>query len=155
LFVVLLETGMRISETLHVTMDQFDAKYFRNVKRKGRRRDHVYPSPEARAALKDRFDNKRGRGPVFQSRNGTLMLRKHADCYLKQIGAMANANVPVDENVNLRAHLMRQAALIQAEQKFGRPFAQKKSGSVGIEHIERYVEPAHSDYKEAMYMLFS
>jgi integrase/recombinase XerD len=78
LLVVLLETGMRISETLRLTMDQFDGKYFRNVKRKGRRRDDVYLSPEARVALADYFDHERGRreGPVFQSRNGKPMLRR-------------------------------------------------------------------------------
>jgi hypothetical protein len=107
--------------------------------------------------LKDYFDNERdrGEGPVFQSRNGKPMLRKEADRYLKHIGAMANANVPVGEHVNLRAHLMRRAALKQAEQKFGRAFAQKKSGNVGMEHIERYVQPAASDYEVAMDRLYS
>jgi integrase len=138
LLVVLLETGMRISETLRVTMDQFDGNCFRNVKRKGRRRDHVYLSPEARAALKDYFDNERVReeGPVFQGRNGKPMLRKNADRYLKQIGAKAYTNVLVVAHVNMHAHLMRHTALKQAEQKFGRLFAQKKSGNVGMEHIE-------------------
>ena len=157
LLVVLLETGMRISETLRITMEQFDGKYFRNVKRKGRRRDDVYVSPEARVALKDYVDIERGRGlgPIFRSRTGTPMLRKDADRYLKQIGAMANANVPVEEHVNLHAHLMRHTALKQAEQKFGRAFAQKKSGNVGMEHIERYVQPADSDFEEAMDQLYS
>ena len=34
-------------------MDQYDGKYFRNVKRKGKRRDAVYLSPEGSAAIKD------------------------------------------------------------------------------------------------------
>jgi integrase/recombinase XerD len=157
LLVVLLETGMRISELLRLSLDQFDGKYFQNVKRKGRRRDRVYVSPEARAALADYFDHERGKqpGPVFQSRNGEAMLRKDADRYLKQIAAMANANVPEHEQVNLHAHLMRHTALKQAEQKFGRAFAQKKSGNVGMQHIERYVQPADSDYEAAMDTLYS
>jgi integrase len=138
-------------------MDQFDGKYFRNAKRKGRRRDHVYLSPESRAVLNDYFDNERGMGgvPVFQSRNSKPTLRKDADRYLKQIGAMANANAPVDDHVNLYAHLMRHTALKQAEQKFGRAFAQQKCGNVGMEHIERYVQPAYSDYEEAIDQLYS
>ena len=83
----------------------------------------------------------KGPGPIFQSRDGRPMLRKDADRYLKQIAAMANANVPEEERVNLHAHLMRHTALKQAEQKFGRAFAQKKSGNVGMQHIERYVQP--------------
>jgi integrase/recombinase XerD len=69
LLLVLLETGMRISETLRLTLDQYDGKYFRNVRLKGRRRDDVYVSPEARAALADYFEHERGRGqePRFQS----------------------------------------------------------------------------------------
>jgi integrase len=154
---VLLDTGMRISETLRTTIDQYDGKYFRNVKRKGRRRDAVYFSPEGRAALKDYLDEERciGAGPLIQSRNGKPMLRKDADRYSKQIGAMANANVPDDEQVSLHAHLMRHTALKQAEQKFGRAFARNKSGNVGMEHIERCVQPADSDYEEAMDQLYS
>jgi hypothetical protein len=37
------------------------------------------------------------------------LLRKEADCYLKGIGAMAKANVPLDAHVTLYAHLMRHA----------------------------------------------
>ena len=157
LLIVLLETGMRISETLRLTMDQYDGKYFRNVKRKGKRRDEVYVSPEARAALADYFEHERGRGdgPLFQSRGGEAMLRKDADRFLKQIAGMANANVPEEEQVNLHAHLMRHTALKQAERKYGRAFAQKKSGNVGMQHIERYAQPADSDYEEAMDKLYS
>jgi site-specific recombinase XerD len=148
---------MRISETLRVTMDQFNGEYYRNVKDKGRCRGSRLSLAGARAALKDYFDNERGRGegPVFQSRNGKPMLRKDADRYLKQIGAMANANVPLDEHVNLHAQLMRHTALKQAEQKFGRAFGQNKSGNVGMENIERYVQPAGSHYEQAMDQLFS
>jgi integrase/recombinase XerD len=157
LLVVLLETGMRISETLRLTMDQFDGKFFRNVKRKGKRRDDVYVSLGARAALADYFEHERGKrpGPLFQSRGGGAMLRKDADRYLKQIAAMANANLPEGEQVNLHAHLMRHTALKQAEARFGRAFAQKKSGNVGMQHIERYVQPADSDYEEAMGKLYT
>ncbi len=159
LLVVLLETGMRISETLCLTFEQYDGKYFQKVKRKGKRRDTVYVSPEARAALADYFENERGRGPgplFFRiRRGGEAMLRKDADRFLKQIAGMANANVPEEEQVNLHAHLKRHTALKQAEQKFGRAFAQKKSGNVGMQHIERYVQPADSDYEEAMDELYS
>lgn len=157
LLVVLLETGMRISETLRLRFDQYDGKYFRNVKRKGKRRDDVYVPPEARSTLTDYFEHERGRGegPLFQSRTGRAMLRKDADYYLKQIAGMANANVPEEERVNLHAHLMRHTVLKQAEQKFGRAFAQKKSGNVGMQHIERYVQPADEDYEQAMDKLYS
>ena len=39
------------------------------------------------------------------------MLRKNAERYLKQIGAMSNANVPDDEQVSLHSHLMRRTGL--------------------------------------------
>jgi hypothetical protein len=78
-----------------------------------------------------------------------------ADRYLKQIAAMVNANVPEEERVNSHAHLMWHTALRQAEQKFNRAFAQKQSGNVEMQHIERYVQPADSDYEEAMDKLYS
>jgi integrase len=76
--VIFLETGMRISETLQINMDQFDDKHFRKVRRKGKRPDDVYVSPEARAGLKECFDQERGRGAgsLFQSRNGRPTLKK-------------------------------------------------------------------------------
>jgi hypothetical protein len=55
-----------------------------------------------------------------------------------------------EEQVNSNAHLMRHTASKQAEQKFCRAFAQKKSGSVRMQHIERYVQPADWDYEHAM-----
>ncbi|WP_165227032.1 tyrosine-type recombinase/integrase [Aquisphaera insulae] len=147
---------MRISESLPITMDQYDGNYFRNVKRKGKRRDDVYVSPEARAALADYFEHERGKaaGPLFLSRTGQAMLRKDADRYLKQIAAMANANLPEEERVNLHAHLTRHTALKQAEQKFGRAFVQRKSGNAGMQNIERYVQTADADYEEAMDRLY-
>ena len=50
-------------------------------------------------------------GPLFQSRNGEPMLRKDPERYLKQIGAMSNANVPDDEQVSLHSHLLRRTEL--------------------------------------------
>jgi len=38
---------------------------------------------------------------------------------------------------------------------FGRAFAQKKSGNVGMQHIERYVQPSNEGYEEAMDKLYS
>jgi hypothetical protein len=81
------------------------------------------------------------------------MLRKDADRYIKQICAMANA--PVNEHVNICTYLMRHATLKQAEQNFGRAYAQKKSGNVDMVHIERYVQPADSDYEGAMDQRYS
>ena len=50
---------------------------------------------------------------------------------------------------------MRHTTLKQAEQKFGRAFARKKSGNVGMQHIERYVQPSSEDYEQAMDKLYS
>lgn len=59
---------MRISEVLRDRMEDYQDRYFRNVKRKGRRRDDVYLSPEARAALADYFDYERSRGLAWSCR---------------------------------------------------------------------------------------
>jgi acetone carboxylase gamma subunit len=94
---------------------------------------------------------------MFRSRGGGAMLRKDADRFLKQIAAMANANVPEQEHVHvhLHAHLIRHTALKQAEAECGRAFAQKTSGNVGMQHIERYVQPSAEDHEEAMNRLDS
>ena len=48
---------------------------------------------------------------------------------------------------------MRHTALKQGSE-VGSAFAQKKSGNVGMRHIERYVQPADSDYEQAMDRLY-
>ena len=128
-----LRPGCEFSETLRLTLDQYDGKYFRNVRRKGRRRDNVYRLSRGEGGPFRLLEHERGKGqgPVFQSRDGTAMLRKDADRYLKQIAAMANANVPEEEQFNLHAHLMRHTALKQAEQKFGRASPRRRVGTSG------------------------
>ena len=57
------------------------------------------------------------------------MLRKDADRYLKQIAAMANANVPEEERVNLHAHLMRHTALKQPSRSSGGRSPRRRAGT--------------------------
>ena len=60
----------------------------------------------------------------------------------------------MDERIHLYPHLLRHTALKQAEEKFGRRYAQQLSGNVGVQHIERYVQPLQEDYEKAMEELY-
>src|SRR5438067_13823285 len=71
-FIVLLHTGLRVSELLGLDLDQYKGKHFVNVKRKGKKVSRqVFLSTEAREAL-TRYLEVRGKqlGPMFCSRAG-------------------------------------------------------------------------------------
>src|SRR5260370_2664674 len=71
LFIVLLHTGLRVSELLSLDRDQYKGKHFVNVKRKGKKVSRqVFLSNESREAL-NRYLETRGKkaGPLSPSRS--------------------------------------------------------------------------------------
>ncbi|MBL4635040.1 MAG: tyrosine-type recombinase/integrase [Kofleriaceae bacterium] len=59
ILVVLQETGLRVSELCDLSLGQYEGKYFRNVKRKGRRFDDVYVPKKARGPLNEYIEGER------------------------------------------------------------------------------------------------
>jgi hypothetical protein len=102
LFLVLLETGLRVSELLALDRAQYSGKHFEDVKRKGRIRTRkVFLPKEARDAL-DRYlgeTSEHRTGPLFLSRGGRRLERQHVDRLLKQLAAQANTRLPEEEKI--------------------------------------------------------
>ncbi len=80
LFIVLLHTGLRISELLGLQLKQYEGKHFVNVRRKGKlvTRKKFLPK-DAREALAEYIANEWGRnsGPLFCTRTGEAMAREN------------------------------------------------------------------------------
>jgi len=122
IFLVLLHTGLRVSELLGLDLDQYQGKHLQNVKRKGKKVSRqVFLTKEARDALDGYLEIVRGKeaGPLFQSRRGHRLARQNVDDLLKTLASQANAGFPADQHIRLSAHVLRHTTLRRAAEKKG------------------------------------
>lgn len=159
IFLVLLHTGLRISELLALGRHQYDGKSFGNVKRKGKVRSRKVVVPtEARGALngylKERDKQWGTGGPLFCTRTGARLSRTQVDRTLKQIAAQASAKLPEQERVRFSAHVLRHTFLRKLARKKGVEFAMEAAGHCSSQYIWRYVKPSDDEKAEAVEGLF-
>jgi integrase/recombinase XerD len=156
-FLLLLCTGLRVSELLSVNLAQYQGKHFLDVKRKGRKVSaRVFLAQEAREALDRYLDEARGRedGPLFVSRSGKRLRRSNVDDALKALANQANAHLPAGQKVRLSAHILRHTMLRRAAEKNGVQFAMDLSGNSSSNYIWRYVKPSDEQKERAVEELF-
>ena len=157
IFLVLLHTGLRVSELLSLDLDQYQGKHFHNVKRKGRKVSRqVFLAKEARDAL-DRYIEdvrKRERGPLFQSRSRGRLARQNVDDILKEVARQASARFPKEHKIQLSAHVLRHTMLRRAAEKYGVQYAMELAGHTSSQYIWRYVKPTNDQKERAIEELF-
>ena len=157
IFLVLLHTGLRVSELLSLDLDQYQGKHFHNVKRKGRKVSRqVFLAKEAREAL-DRYIHdvrKREPGPLFQSRSRERLARQNVDDILKEIARQASARFPKEHRIRLSAHVLRHTMLRRAAEKYGVQYAMELAGHTSSQYIWRYVKPTDDQKEQALEDLF-
>ncbi|MCB1097434.1 MAG: tyrosine-type recombinase/integrase [Verrucomicrobiae bacterium] len=127
------------------------------MQRKGRMVSRqVFLTTDAREALERYIDEDRGkgRGALFQTKNGNRLARQHADLALKKIAAQANATLPDAEKVEISAHVLRHTMLRKAAEKHGVQYAKELSGHASDRYIWRYVQPSEDEKERAMEELF-
>ena len=154
---VLLHTGLRISELLSLELDQYQGKHFVNVRRKGKSVTRkVFLAQEAREALDHYLVEYKGRlpGPLFCSRAGQRLARQNVDQALKALADQANARLPKDQHIHLSAHLLRHTMLRKAAEKYGVQYAMELAGHTSSRYIWRYVQPSDEEKEAALEDLF-
>ncbi len=157
IFLVLLRTGLRVSELLRLDLDQYRGKHFHNVRRKGRQVSRaVFVAGQARQALDRYIDEVRGRRPrpLFCTRSGARLARQNVDEALKAIADQANIRLPDDQKIRLHAHLLRHTCLRRAAEKYGVQYAMELSGQSSERYIWRYVQPSEAQKEAALDELF-
>jgi integrase/recombinase XerD len=138
LFLVLLHTGLRVSELLGLDLTQYQGKHFVNVKRKCKQvSSKVFLPQEAREALDRYLDHAHGRqpGPLFVSRFGGRLERQHVDDALKALASQANARLPENQKIKLSAHVLRHTMLRKAAEKHGVEYAMELAGHTSSQYI--------------------
>jgi integrase/recombinase XerD len=156
LFLVLLHTGLRVSELLALNLDQYEGKHFCGVERKGNKvSSQVFLPKEAREAL-DRYLDVRDRepGPLFQSRSGERLQRQNVDDALKVLANQANAQLAEHQRIRLSAHILRHTMLRKVAEKFGVQHAMEAAGHTSSNYIWRYIKPCDEEKEKALEELF-
>ncbi len=157
IFLLLLHTGLRVSELLALDLRQYQDKRFADVKRKGKKvAAKVFLAKEARDALDCYVDGVRGKvdGPLFVSRSGERLGRSNVHDALKALQGQANAQLPANEKIRLSAHLLRHTMLRRSAQKNGVQFAIELSGHTSSNYIWRYIQPSDEEKERAVEELF-
>ena len=157
IFLVLLYTGLRISELLSLELRQYQGKHLRNVRRKGKNVTRkVFLPQEPREALDRYIEQCRGPkpGPLFCSRSASRLARQNVDDALKGLASQANARLPIDQHIHLSAHLLRHTMLRRAAEKYGVQYAMELAGHTSSRYIWRYVQPSDEQKEAALEDLF-
>jgi site-specific recombinase XerD len=158
IFLLLLNTGLRVSELVALDRSQYRGKHLTDVKRKGKMRSaKIFLPKDARDALDAYLDlvcGDRG-GPLFCTRAGDRVTRQDTDHLLRSLAAQANAAVrDKTKHVSLSAHTLRHTFLRKVAQEHGVEFAMQTSGHASSKYIWRYVKPSDDQTEQALENLF-
>jgi integrase/recombinase XerD len=154
---VLLGTGLRVSELVACDFGQYQGKHLRDVKRKGRKVTRsVFLPKDAREALDRYLAEERGKeaGPLFTTRNGNRLRREDVQDILNAIAAQANASLAEGEKIRLTPHVLRHTMLRRVAEEHGIQYAMELSGHTSSRYIWRYVKPPRDKLEEAVEGLF-
>jgi integrase/recombinase XerD len=158
IFLVLLHTGLRVSELLALDRDQYEGKHFRQVQRKGNKvSSQVFLPKEPREALDRYLDEtmERTAGPLFVSKTGERLQRQNVDDALKSLANQANAQMKSkDQRISLSAHILRHTMLRKVAEKFGVQHAMETAGHTSSNYIWRYIKPSQDEKEKALEDLF-
>jgi integrase/recombinase XerD len=161
IFLILLHTGLRVSELLSLRRDQYTGKHFVDLRRKGKvRTAKVFLSGEAREALDDYLaenlskKNQVCQGPLILSKSGDPLARQHVDRLLRQLARHASSKLAKEEAIRLSAHVLRHTMLRRVTEKHGVQFAMEAAGHASSKYIWRYVKPSDEQREKAMEELF-
>lgn len=154
---VLLGTGLRVSELLGCEINQYQGKHLLNVRRKGRKVSRsVFLPKEARETLDRYLEKERGKGegPLFTTRRGNRLRREDVQDILNGVAAQANSTLPEDQRIQLTPHVLRHTMLRKVAEEHGIQYAMELSGHTSSKYIWRYVKPGKERLEEAVEGLF-
>lgn len=157
LLLVLLLTGLRVSEILTLNFDQYRGKHFTNVARKGKKVSRQVLLPKAAREALDRYiADVRGKksGPLFCSKTGSRLARQNAHEALQKIAKQANSTLEPEEHIQFSAHVLRHTMLRRTAEKHGVQYAKELSGHASDRYIWRYVQPSEEEKERALEDLF-
>lgn len=150
-FFTLLNTGLREGELVSLNINQYYARGFHNVKRKGSNITNKVPLPQEARKYLDEYiqgqEYKNDDSPLFNIKGERISTR--AVRYIcERISSYASSAVSEEEKFHLSPHMLRHNFLKKIADKHGVHIAQKMSGNVSISEIFRYTKPSQNEIDE-------
>jgi integrase/recombinase XerD len=155
IFLVLLHTGLRISELLWLDLAQWQDQHLHRVRRKGRLVSRqLFLACDARAMLSRYVKEERGDcpGPLFLTKSGNRLDRQNVDASLKRLARQAALDG--GGTIEISAHVLRHTMLRKTARKHGVAYAKEVSGHVSDRYIWRYVQPSQAEKEQALEGLY-
>lgn len=148
----LLGSGLRVSELLSLSVNQYDGKGFVKVLQKGNHvRKFVPLRKDAREVLDKWVASIDGaEGPLFPTRTGKPMSRVDFYDVLQRVAALASARLPKDQKIHVTPHVLRHTFLRKLAESKGVQYAKEASGHRSDKYIWRYVKPDEQTLAQAI-----
>lgn len=151
LFMVLLGSGLRVSEVLGLGRDQYKRRGFTKVRVKGGHvRDQVPLHREAREVLEVYLAAGEKTGALFPTRTGKPLKPTKAREIINRIAAQANASLPEEEHIHVTPHILRHTFLRKIANEKSVHYALEAAGHRSDRYIWRYVKPDRQTLAEAI-----
>lgn len=133
-------SGLRIGELLGLKLQQLVGKKLVNVFCKGSKVRSILITQETAALLVEYVRDHRVNGSeyLFTNRYGGQLSRNGIAGAFHRIAAHASVNLPEDEQIELRPHLLRHRHAYKARSAHGDVYAAKRLGHASLKHLERY-----------------
>jgi integrase/recombinase XerD len=149
-------TGLRVSELVALNRKQYDGKYFRNVKRKGKARTkQVFIPTECRRYIdeyieKERaLDDPKGKAPALFLADDNAMSRKTVNHLLQHIADEANKHRK--HKIEIHPHRLRHTFGFIVRQKTGSDAdTAALLGHTGLAHVGRYVRRSQEEREQIL-----
>ncbi len=152
ILMVLLGSGLRVSELVGLSIDQYNGKAFRKVLTKGNYiRERVFLQRDARVVL-DEWLEARGQrpGPVFLTRSDSPLSRQQVHAILQRIAAQAGAHRSDGKKISVSPHVLRHTFLRKLAEEKGVQYAKEASGHRSDRYIWRYIKPSKENLAAAI-----
>jgi len=158
IFHLLLGTGLRVEELCNLNLEQFQGKWLRNVKGKGKQyRDIPIPS-EARNFLMEYIEKERSKDAIaskepcpalFLTSSGKRMSRFEINKILQKLARTAEAEC--GEKIHLHPHALRHTYAARLLKKTGNlAFVKDKLGHTSFAHTAKYVQMTEEEEEMAV-----
>lgn len=150
--VVLLGSGLRVSEVVGLDREQYNGRGFTRVVAKGGHiREFIPVQAHARQVL-DEWLHVRGDhpGPLFTTRSGKRLTRVQVFLVLNRVAAQASAHLPIGQKIKVSPHVLRHTFLRKLAEEKGVQYAKEASGHKSDRYIWRYVKPSQQSLAAAI-----
>jgi site-specific recombinase XerD len=153
---VLLETlnasGLRITELLSTTCENYFNRKFHDIRCKGGKIRSLSIKTEVCTLINEYIEHHRTKGSnfLFTSKSGERLDRVSAWKALKRIARFASANLPSEESLDLTCHSLRHRHGFKCREAKDPVWAATRLGHSSLNYVQRYSQETPQEERELL-----